>query len=69
MKIKGNFNKQELVDATNEIYESDFGSLKYSERSLKKIKKFVENSSNQVLNETFDSIKTKLFKNVWKKER
>ena len=69
MKIKGNFNKQELIDATNEIYESDFGSLKYSEKSLTKIKKFVENSSNQVLNETFETIKVKLFKDVWKKER
>ena len=69
MKIKDNFNKQDLIEATNEIYNSDFGSLNYSEKSLKKIKTFVEESSNQVLNQTFEEIKINLFKNVWKKER
>jgi len=69
MKIKDNFNKQDLIEATNEIYNSDFGSLNYGEKSLKKIKTFVEDSSNQVLSQTFEEIKIKLFKNVWKKER
>lgn len=69
MKIKDKFNKQELIDATNLIYKSDFGSRKYGEKTLDELKTFIEKSSNQVLNNAFDTIKIKLLKNVWKKER
>ena len=40
MKIKGNFNTLDLVNATNEINNS-FGSLSYSDEKVNEIKKFL----------------------------
>jgi len=46
MKIKGNFNTSDLIEATNEIHDHNFGSLNYSDQKVNEIKKFIEKETN-----------------------
>ena len=67
MKIKGNFNTLDLVNATNEINNS-FGSLNYSDEKVNEIKKFLERETNQSSQKIFKNITHNLF-HAWKKKQ
>lgn len=67
MKIKENFNIQELLKATQEIESQDFGSLKYGKKRLNLLQSFIEDETNHNAKKQFNDIKEKLFKHVWEK--
>ena len=68
MKIKDKFNISDFVEATNTIYNSDFGTLYHGQNVKTKIKNEIEKSTNQMMNDSLKSLKIKLFKNAWQKK-
>ena len=68
MKIKDKFNISDFVEATNTIYNSDFGTLYYGQNVKTKIKNEIEKSTTQMMNDSLKSLKIKLFKNAWQKK-
>ena len=69
MKIKDKFNISDFVEATNTIYNSDFGTLYYGQNIKTKIKNEIEKSTNQMMSDSLKSLKIKLFKNAWQKKQ
>ena len=67
MKIKENFNIQELLKATQDIEDQDFGSLKYGKKRLNLLHSFIKDETNHNAKKQFNDIKEKLFKHVWEK--
>lgn len=67
MKIKGNFNTSDLIEATNEINNHNFGSLNYSDQKINEIRKFIESETNRSSKEIFKKLTTNLF-HAWKKK-
>ena len=67
MKIKENFNIQELLKATRDIEDQEFGSLKYGKKRLNLLQRFIEDETNHNAKKQFNDIKEKLFKHVWEK--
>lgn len=68
MKIKGNFNTSDLIRATNEINNHNFGSLNYSDQKVNEIRKFIEKETNQSAKKNFKNLTNNLF-NAWKKKQ
>ena len=69
MKIKDNFNINDFIEATNTIYNSDFGSLTHGKTTKDKIKIEIEKNANQMIKESLQSTKIKIFKNAWQKKQ
>lgn len=67
MKIKDNFNTSDLIEATNEINNHNFGSLNYSDQKINEIRKFIESETNRSSKEIFKKLTTNLF-HAWKKK-
>lgn len=68
MKIKDNFNTSDLIEATNEIHDQNFGSLNYSDQKVNEIKKFLEKETNQSTKNIFKNLTNNLF-HAWKKKQ
>jgi len=67
MKIKENFNIQELLKATQAIEDQEFGSLTYGKKRLNLLQRFIEDETNHNAKKQFNDIKEKIFKHVWEK--